>query len=269
MHTVDELGIEHTTQQLRRSKRLMGTTVVVATLGLMTLMGMGFIGSGPSLTVHAQPSIQPTHTQAPRIVPTPEVLRARDMGTWRYVVSRGRDDLGRTYVAASIHHDTSSVATLQAFAAVNRVLAAQLATTSGQVEVLVTFRSYVSPEQYRTWVAQRGLAVDTTDLRVLEASGRRAGLGVTARPDDVLPESSLHGSSPDNSTIVGVNGARGTIPTNRLLELASDPLVFIPDVTPAIVRQEMVGIVSDPNQIYMSLEGQFWQMEDFGLENFR
>lgn len=209
---------------------------------------------------------QPTYTQAPRIVPTPDVLREADLGTWRYVVSRGSDDTG-TYVAASLHHDTSSVTSLQAFAAANRVLASQLATTSGEVEIMITFRSYVSPEQYRTWVAQRGLIVETTGLRILSASGYRTGLAVTARPNDVLPESDF--VWPNDPTTEGVIEARGTISTNRLLDLVNDPLVFIPDVTQTIVRRDIVGIVPDPNAISMSLNGSFWQMEDLGLQNFR
>lgn len=212
------------------------------------------------------PSAQPSHTQGPRIVSTPEVLRGRDMGAWSYVVSRGSDGTG-TYVAAAVRYDTSSVSSLQAYAAANRVLAGQLAITEGEVEVLVTFRSYVLPDQFRAWVARKGLTVQTTGLRILDASGRRTGLGVSARQNDVLPESDL--GWPGDPDTEGVIETRGTIPTNRLLDLATDPLVFIPDVTPAVIRQEMSGIVSDPGEISVSVGGAFWAMEDFGLQNFR
>lgn len=104
-------------------------------------------------------------------------------------------------------------------------------------------------------------------MRMLYASGQRAGLAVFAQPNDVLPQSSLE--RPDNATVVGVIVTRGTIPRDRLSDLVADPLVFIPDVTQTFIRQEMEGTVPNPEEISMSLQSPFWAMEDFGLQNFR
>jgi hypothetical protein len=178
---------------------------------------------------------------------------------------------------AAVNYDNQSVAGITAYAAANRTLATQLAGSGGNVGIEITFRSYLTVEQFRTWVAARGVNATETTLRYVDANGRRVTHGIAARPNDVLPQTSLElaASPPKNvggqRTLRGVFQTSGTVAANRLPDLIADTQVLLLDVTPRAVQDDLIAAgVPGGSQAQVQRRGTpFWQMEDLGLENFR
>jgi hypothetical protein len=64
------------------------------------------------------------------------------------------------------------------------------------------------------------------------------------------------------------------VAVEQLTRIAADPLVFLADVTPNVVRADLLQkgvLVASPylNWVTIWPASPFWQMEDLGLEHFR
>jgi hypothetical protein len=187
-------------------------------------------------------------------------------------------------------YDHSSVEKLRAYARANQGLANQFAHTSGSMKVSITFRTYVAPAQFRTWVQAHGIQVESSALRATAASSDGQGtdhitLIIGATDSDPLPQAVIDQDlapptpeglrntvSTQNSTLQGVFETDGIVPSAQLLTIANDPTVFLVDVTPAVVLQHLAS-VGVPDLTRVTIEGQklgtFSYMEGLGLEHFR
>jgi len=197
-------------------------------------------------------------------------VRKIDFGSWHYTAYRGI----RNSLDVTIQYDFESVNGIRAYAEANKKLTEQLASGGGQVEVYVTFRNYVSPEQFRAWVKATGLTSGPTTqvygiVRMVQQDGTRitAYTGPDAQTDKVQARWADVGAK-----VQGIVAARGWMATSQLLSLQKDQLVFLVDVTPNVVRNDLNanGVNGvDQARVMVIPETPFWTMEDVGLDNFR
>ena len=217
-------------------------------------------------------------TVAPGSTPTvpapPDIVKQGSFATWHYTVTRQIINAAPEF-HATIRYASSSIGDLKAYASENRQLATQLiSTTTTPVEVEVTFNTYLQPDQYRQWIADTGFRPRIASVRAVDSAdlNHRWGVGVSPLGTDVLPQSALDlewPGSPD-LTVKGVFSVRGNIAPGKLARLLSDPVVFLPDVSYAVVRREMEGTIAPIGfNMTVDLDSPFWQMEDLGLENFK
>jgi hypothetical protein len=285
-------------KQISSRNTIMRTLLGIAVLGTVTVLLVVVlprmvtarpdrtenVGTTPSPAISPVSTVQPTVamstvTPIPSVIPTftvlvPEQVQERNYGVWRYKAGR-HSDFG---IAVNIHYDLSSVAALRNYAAANQALATQLASGGGQAEVYVTFRTYIAPEQFRAWVRAKGVTVVRSMLRSIEPNGNLGTVGQGTHPGDTEPlpqdrldEALVRGPRDPSATLRGLYFTIITVQASRLPEIAADPLVFIADVTPNVVRNELAaagweGV--DQATIGVFPNSPFYMMEEFGLENF-
>jgi hypothetical protein len=248
---------------------------------------------GPVLPTPVPPVISPT--------PVPGFLQAdetgsADFGIWNYGYGVIHSE-AETW--ATVYYDTHSVQALQAYAAANRTLAGQLAQTPGGVRVDVTFRDYVAPESFQAWLRAHDFYNGWYGVRVVDPQGRRADIAVPFQYTGGLPDWLMQGQvapvsvwttyapppptpiggydMPDVApaqTVRGIYYVSGMVDVAQLAGIAADPLVFLADVTPNVVRADLLSkgvLVASPylNWVVIRPASPFWAMEDLGLEHFR
>jgi hypothetical protein len=185
------------------------------------------------------------------------VVSRRDLGVWEYQASR--DEAEGLWIAINYDHDT--VNDLKNYVAANKALIPPVETIGGRVEVAVTLTQPMQPEKFREWAKQNGLQVKQAQL----ASGGST-IGVMGTADDPLPQASI-----DKFPYAGLNGVLGayaTVEAQRLSTIASDPQVFLLDVTPAWTRRELAqsGIaeaLESDTDVYVDLA--YGWMERLGI----
>src|SRR5207253_10164468 len=154
------------------------------------------------------------------------------------------------------------------------------AKNGGKAWVDITFRTYLEPEQFRTWASKMGLHVMRAELRTVDAQGMSGTLGITTPPasTDPLPQKSLDEGllavrkHPGLRTIRGVIYTMADVDATQLPAIAADPLVFLADVTPTYVYNKLVALGwtgVDYNRIGGIPTHPFPVIESFGLENFQ
>jgi len=210
-------------------------------------------------------------TSVGRAAPAPQ-MHGHNYGAWSYTATRSSDH-GR--LEAAVRYDNSSIAGLRAYADANRILANQLARSSGEIEVQITFSTPMDPVKFRSWATNVGLTVQAADIRTVNAKGRRSTIAVFPRGSDPLPQAIIdrqlaRNLTIDPLTIRGVVDARGTIDATRLPSVVADTNVFLADVTPSVIRRDLSneGEV-DATQTLVQVQPPFWALEDLGLDNFR
>lgn len=209
----------------------------------------------PAATQEELASDAPSANSKPAETPS-RILRERDFGAWRYVAGQGPKG-----PAVLVFLANDSVSGLEAYAAANRELAKQLARPGSSTEVVITFRTYVAPDQFRVWARAKKLEVEMVEVR----TGGRGTLFIGANKDDPLPQSSIA-----DEAVVGVYSVRCGVAAERLPEIASDPLVFVADVTSTVARRDLAeaGIAGADNAEVRLHRGVFWSIENLGLGNF-
>jgi hypothetical protein len=235
----------------------------LATLGLLILVLGLFVASsaGPILEISALEG-----TRTPRPAGTPVVVRERNFGAWSYRAVRGE----RLY--ARVSFDLQTVSGLRAYADANRVLANQLSQRGERIEVQVTFRAPLTPEQFRTWVARHGMNVEVAGVRFIDGNGLRGALSISPEGDELLPQDVL--DAPQNNIpgtqTEGVMNVRGSVEASQLPSVAADGYVFIADCTRAAIIEDLTAAgVPDATAFEIRVRSPSWEMEDLGLENFR
>jgi hypothetical protein len=236
----------------------------------------------------------PPLTPDPQATPWPTAVGdasgRRDFGAWGYTYSYGRawGDL-----FAAVYYDDSSVAGLAAYVQANRDLAGQFAQLGGDesfspsrglARVDLTFRGYVPPEQARAWVQAHHLLTDYAVLRVYDPQGLRLDFTVsTSDVNDPIPtwyidrELNPPGApacGPFTLSGGGVYFVTALADPTQLPVLAADPLVYLADVTPNVVRRDLWQQYQETRTdsfqwVHVQNGSPFWQMEDLGLEHFR
>lgn len=230
------------------------------------------------------PTEEPLPTPYSTVVPQPtQQVGQGDYGIWRYTAVRRADGS----ILAGVRYDSSSLDALNQYAALNVHLAEQLSSTGHDAEIYITFRNYVDPDRFRSWAQSLGLVVQRTEMRFVQR-GRLGNLdgtfGLQGSPDDPMPVLQFNEGmrqlreNPDYVSFQGVYFAVATVSAQRLSQLANDPLVFLPDVTANVVRNELIDLgVQGAEQANVGIGSTtteynptpFWQMEhSFGLQSF-
>lgn len=159
---------------------------------------------------------------------------------------------------------------LQSYQALNQAFASKLGAKSGEVEVYVTFRTYVAADQYREWARTYDLRVEQTQLRFVDEYGLDATIEIVGQPQDPIPsdildrELNMLTERGRLKSLQGVYFARAMVDTSKLLQLITDPSVYLVDVTPNVVREElkaqnMAG--AEQSLVEVVPHSPFWNME--------
>ncbi len=205
------------------------------------------------------------------------VYRA-NLGSWQYDASP-KKEFGQDVVYLGIRYDDSSVASLKAYVEINKKLAAQLAAEGGTAHVMVTFRSYIAPEQFRAWTNRYGINLYEIEMRGMEANGLRSTSAVRpnmpGQPDPLLQSSidrqfAAHRPGDKPATFNGIFMTRGEVDASQLTSIANDPLVFLADVTTEYATRDLAAAqVKGADKVSSDEHSPIWRMEDYGLQNFR
>lgn len=248
-------------------------------------MNVAAVVPGPMQTV--QPTVtvmEPTLTVGtlqpdpyPSLTPVaPDAELKQDYGAWRFIAGKYREE----GVAAVILYDDKSLAGIEVYKEANKTLVKQLAGESKQVDVSVTFRNFVEPDKFRSWITSLGIKVTDADVRAIDSVGNQIALFVSPQPGDgPLPQESLdravrpheRSGAGASGTIVGVYYVRGKVDAAKLQAIADDPLVYLADVTPNIVRKELTAAGwedVDKAGIRVQPPHSFFKMEEIGIWKF-
>jgi hypothetical protein len=170
----------------------------------------------------------PAAAEVPQKELQSEVVSRRDLGVWGYGASR--DEAEGLWISINYDHDT--VNDLMNYVAANKALIPAVEAVGGRVDVAITFAQPMQPEKFREWAKLNGLQVKQAQL---PAGGSTMGIMGTA--DDPLPQASI--DKFPYAGLSGVFGAYATVEARRLSTIASDPQVFLLDVTPAWTRRDL------------------------------
>lgn len=160
-------------------------------------------------------------------------------------------------------------------------LVAPLVASEGRnkVPVAITFRNYITPETLRAWTENLDLGAGWTEVRYTTEAGHKGTLHFEAGAADWYRPSqerideavgSLRNSGKFKS-LQGIYFVKTEVSVQILPYLASNPDVFVVDVMPIHVRNEIIrngGPNLDWQAISVEPYSPFSDMEDFGLENF-
>lgn len=201
-----------------------------------------------------------------------------NLGSWQYEASP-KMEFGKDVLYLGIYRDDSSVASLKAYVETNRKLAAQLAAEGGTAHVMVTFRSYLAPEQFRAWTNKYGINLFEVEMRGMSANGLRVTSAVRpnmpGQPDPLLQSSidelfGPHRPGDKPSTFNGIFMTRGEVDAKQLPAIANDPLVFLADVTTEYATRDLAAAkIKGADKVSSDEHSPIWRMEDYGLQNFR
>ncbi|MEA2575242.1 MAG: hypothetical protein QOH93_2540 [Chloroflexia bacterium] len=222
-------------------------------------------GQNPSLPVAATASEQgglAGTCVADKKKSFPDVVRECDFGDWSYQV--GHADDGLLHASVNLHKKT--ISGLNTYAIANKIMAKQLARLSGPIHVAISFRDYMTADQFRAWAKARGVQVQQAQLSTGGTGPGRVTVGIEGTPDDPLPEGEFnHWGGKD---MRGVFGAYATVDASRLMEVASDNNVFLADVTADYIPYDAkkAGLDVKPKDVSVWIE--FPTMEELGLGNF-
>ena len=241
---------------------------------LTVLVSVALLGAVATQWVRRDPrTASPTASSTPRVSLNQQgmipggpsnggegVVFSRDYILWGYVATRTPS--GMT-VNLTCNCDTATE--LHEFAAMNKERALELAQAGGTVDVQVTFRSLLSPELFRKWVAASGMSAKFASLR-LDAGGARGTLTIAGQGDDPLPQEALDASRGTVSMPLGVYSVRGFVPAGRLPNLVSNARVFVADVTPTLARLDLEATdTPGAKDASIHVASPFDTLEDLGL----
>ena len=245
----------------RRSYSRIGV-VVTAVLAAILVAAVAFLllPKTQSEMLGAASGVSATGQCISSMPDNPKIVRACKFGNWWYSASRN-PTTGN--VGAIVVYDFHSATSLQNYVAANKTLLNEVVASTEPVEVLITFRSPVPVNQFRSWVQITGLNVLHSQLR--EAG--RVTIGIEAQANDPLAQRDIdkfaHGS------IQGVINTRATVAANQLAGLAGDPTVFLVDVSPTWVRRDLVAAgIAGGATARVEVDSPYWDMETLGLAKF-
>jgi hypothetical protein len=234
---------------------------------------------------------------------TPVVVR--DYGSWSFTATRDWPnvlDLATWDVRVHFERKIGSVQDLKSYAESNNELAGQLAQEGGDepVQVLVTFRSYMSPEEFNQWASALGIHPTYVELRVvydrdpLYTPSPYQGTGQEIEPPSVLridcsdgdpealPQARVDEALAQQGKVALDEGYKlrevkglyftvATVQAKQLPMIATNDLVFLADISYewAVhdleanegVKRERVITMPIPTSVFPS-------MEQVGLGNF-
>lgn len=246
----------------------------IAALGLSTLLLINVLPQFAS--AQNAPSAQDSSAQTQAV----EIKRA-DFGSWSYQAIRDASG-AHAGVYVPIHYNYDSIQALRTYAANNQLLASKIAAANKgeKTQVYITFRNYIAPDQFRTWAKIMGLHVEQSELRITQTDGTAGTFILDKQATDADPllqasidqELAVLQKGPGVQTLQGVFFTRATVDAARLPNIAADPSVFLADVTPNVVRNELTyaGLAKDGElNIEVIPPTPFFMLEQFGLGNFQ
>jgi hypothetical protein len=189
-------------------------------------------------------------------------VKSVDYGSWQYEL---RQLGGATWI--NIFYDSSSsVETFQAYVKANKELAEQLAARGDEQEEVTVYFNAISPTQFNSWASTahvqvkevRLLTFDTCEcsrgsnynpwFTIYPRAGDPVPLDAEAVAKEVAerqrqyPGVEVDGESLKSTIgLKGVYGAVVVVGRARLSELAADPLPILVEVTPLVVRDELIA----------------------------
>jgi hypothetical protein len=240
---------------------------VLVSLSLVGALATQWAGSPLGLvTPAASPAASPDQQGvAPGVKSTPKaepgVVLSRDYGLWGYTARQIGSGL-----SVDLHYLHGTLRDLNDYVALNKERAGKLSQSGGVVDVLVTFRHPLEPTAFRKWVLGSGMGATVASVRLQSLTGARGTLTITRRESDPLPQGDLDKVRKSLPTVEGVYSVRGEVVAERLSAIASDPVVFIVDVTPTLVRLDLTNAgVPGASEATINAESPFTEMEKFGL----
>lgn len=233
----------------------------------------------PSVPATIIPSTeQPTIVRTTPTMPVNVQTLDEDFVTWKYHAEQNNRTAG-----AIITYKADNLQELTAYAEANRTLVAGLAGNKEPISVIVTFRTYMSPDQLRQWARDSGLLVTGGMMRIVQGNGQLGTLGLgLGTDDDPLPQAELDAELENIRNQSGTGGIReipgiysveGTVDSSRIGAITSNPMVYMADVTRTVVYNRLLaagwGELIDRQRIQVVPPNPFWRMEELGLDNFR
>ncbi len=279
---------------MKTSFSIRGLLVVVAMLSTVLIAvacDSAATGNSPAMAAQTQPSPQ-TQTSLPvqsslNYTP-PTMIRKADFGSWHYAAQRmGNDNMkpdgGKQInpgdVFAKVGYSYESADGIRNYAAANRSQLQKVVVAGGQAEVWITFHSYLAPDQFRAWVKAHGLSRPWTLMRAINAASNdyiTMGIQPDAGEIDPLPpqtlQFSMSSATSHGGVFKGIYFTRSWVDAKELPAFASDPNVYILDLTPSLVRMDLAAHgVQNTNQVDVEVEpnSPMWTMEHVGLDQFK
>jgi hypothetical protein len=254
---------------------LAAAAVTAVLLGIVVLLALFLTGNAASKVPNAPDTAQnplagtpsTATAQGPPVSPEYLTVRTQDFGIWSYGATHS--DTEPLHATVNYRHD--SVQDLKDYAVANEALLPQVANLGGRAEVAVTFVYPVGVTWFRNWAKGNEFRVDSAQLAVSGPGSGGTTISISGTADEPLPQDKL-GSliggffSSDGGVVFGTYG---DIDASRLSKLASDPQVFVVDVTPTWVRHDLAQAgVQEQLQDRVQVALPFGWMERLGLQNF-
>lgn len=195
-----------------------------------------------------------------------QVVAEEDEGLWSYRVVRERDGL----VSVAIELASGEQAAIDAYAAAVAHAAPELFAQQKEVEGLVIFRRPLPAEELPPAILANKGRVVTYSLRWISADGERVTIFGMPSENEFLPRDQLALQTEGTSQMEGAGELRGFMVVTMRLDqalydvLSKEPDVFMVDVGPAVVIQEMKarGAMSRNGNSIMTHPPIFWYLED-------
>ncbi|MEP6775250.1 MAG: hypothetical protein ABJA50_06600 [Chloroflexota bacterium] len=216
--------------------------------------------SGRSGQAVAQEQVSPSATAAPPIDEVITQITARNFGTWEYSTTSSNF----AGIHSTVNYNHSSVSDIQSYVAVNQALLPQVAAFGGQVQITLTFLPPLAPDVFRDWAREHALTVTQAQIAVGAPGGTSGTIMVNGTADDPLPQPAIE--SVPFAGMGGVFGVYGTVDSSNLTAMASDPKVYLVDVTPAWVQHDLLvsGYTEAArSEVYLALP--YGWMENLGM----
>jgi hypothetical protein len=214
---------------------LVGVAIVLAAVNLSGVPSGGGLGATTStVPLQTVTTIRPTPNYVFAPGSSGEVIAIRHYETWSFEATRVEVDIG-----GWIEYDKTEEG-IRAYLETNRQFANELAEEQGEQKVEITFKTPVPLSELRAWCRSQELTVYAfylSDLKNTEQS--RYFLSESL---DFLDE--LETRSDEVSQLIlgmSVTQVRAAVASERLLQVATDPMVYLADVTTNIVERELIA----------------------------
>lgn len=205
----------------------------------------------------------------------PQHLIESQFDGWSYTIITDPDGS----VFAYVDYDRTTVAALYRYAETNRTLARQLAADGQEVlSVSISFRRPLLIDEFRTWAARVPLRIKDYQFRAVGSDGRSWTLGAAPShgelvymPDLQLTLDHLAARGRSITEVRGVIIVDGQIDISAYEQLATDPFIFLADVTRSAVVTHVAKTVRgiDYRRLAVLAPPAFAAMEKLGLESFQ
>ncbi len=263
------------------------TLLTAATL-MLASCDSSQLASQRNQSANTQPAQQATPTYT-----APTLVRKANFGTWWYFAQKmGSDTItpfGGTQIKpgdvfAKVNYKNDTATDVRAYAATNRSQLQKVVDAGGQTEAWITFRTYVSANDFRAFVKSHRLSNPQSQLRAIDetksADNKYITMQIGPRADDPDPLPQVYmnfyqGIQSDhnpNAIFEGIYFTRAWVDAQELAAIANDPKVYFIDITPNLVRMDLAANgIENADKVDVEVEpaNPFYTMELAGLDQFK